>query len=105
MTSPSLNAKGIKRVQAIVRALIFYLESVGNKVLVFLNTIGTQQASSTEITNEAIDHLLDYLDTYSNDGIVYRASNMVLVTHSDAGFHNESKGRIQSGSHIFLAEY
>ena len=29
---------------------------------------------------------------------------MVICAHSDAGFHNESKGRIRSGAHIFLSE-
>ena len=29
---------------------------------------------------------------------------MILAAHSDAGFHNESKGRSQAGAHIFLSE-
>ena len=29
---------------------------------------------------------------------------MILAAHSDAGFHNESKGRSRSGAHIFLSE-
>ena len=29
---------------------------------------------------------------------------MVLCAHSDAGFHNEIKGRSRSGVHIFLSE-
>ena len=48
--------------------------------------------------------MLDYLATYPNDGIVYRASDMILAAHSDAGFHNESKGRSQAGAHIFISE-
>ena len=48
--------------------------------------------------------MLDYFATYSNDGIVYRASDMILAAHSDAGFHNESKWRSQSGAHVFLSE-
>ena len=35
--------------------------------------------------------------------LVY-ASNIVLADHSDAGFHNESKGLIRSWSNIFLSE-
>ena len=61
--SPSLDAKGTKRVQDILGALIFYGWAVENKVLLALNTIFTQQAEATETTNEAIDHLLDYLST------------------------------------------
>ena len=40
--SPSLDAKGIKRVHAIVGALLFFGQSVYTKVLVALNTICTQ---------------------------------------------------------------
>ena len=29
---------------------------------------------------------------------------MVLCAHSDAGFHNESKGRSRAGAHIFLSK-
>ena len=49
--------------------------------------------------------MLDYLATYPNDEIVYRASDMILAAHSDAGFHNESKGRSRAGAHVFLSEY
>ena len=70
MDSPSLDAKGIKYVQAIVGALLFYGWAVDNKVLMSLNTIVTQQSAATEITNEAINHLLDYLATYPNNGII-----------------------------------
>lgn len=33
--------------------------------------------------------LLDYISTYSNDGIIYSASNMILSAHSGTGFNNE----------------
>ena len=36
--------------------------------------------------------------------ILYQSSDMVLCAHSDAGFHNESKGRSRAGDHIFLSE-
>ena len=92
-SSPPLNAKGVKRVQEIVGAGPFYGRAVDNKLLVALNTIGTQQATATDATNDAITQLLDYMATYPDDDIVYRSSNMVLAAHADAGFHNKSKGR------------
>ena len=63
-----------------------------NKLLVGLSAIGSQQAAATQRTNESINQILDYCATYPADGILYRASNMVLCAHSDAGLHNESKG-------------
>ena len=74
-------------------ALLFYGRAVNNKLLVAINAIGIQQATTTEATKEAVATLLDYLATYPDDGTLYRASDMVLAAHADAGFHNESKGR------------
>ena len=85
-------------------ALLFYARAVDNKLLVAINAVGAQQASATEATNEAVATLLDYVATYPNDGLLYRASGMVLAAHADVGFHNETKGRIRAGTHIFLAE-
>ena len=48
--------------------------------------------------------MLEYLDVYPDHGILYRASNMILSAHYDAGFHNESKGRSQEGFHLFLSK-
>ena len=70
-----------------------------------LHEISTKQASATESTNEAINQLLDYLATYPDDSIFYRAINMVLAAQYDARFHNESKARILYGAHILLVKY
>ena len=102
--NPPLNVEGVKHVQAIVGAGLFYGLAVDNKLLVALNTIGTQQATATDTTNKAVTQLLDYMTTYPDDGIVYQSSDMVLAAHADAGSHNESKGRSRAGAHIFLAE-
>ena len=48
--------------------------------------------------------LLDYVATYPNNGIVYRASNIILCAHADAGFLNESRSHSRAGAHIFLSE-
>ena len=99
-TSPPLNEAGIKRVQGIVGALLYCGRAVNDKVLVALSDIGSQQAAATENTNAAIHHLLDYVATYPNDGVTYRASDMVLASHSDASYLNVSKSRSRGGSYI-----
>ena len=62
-TSPPLDEAGIKRIQAILSAVLLYGRAVDNKLLVTLNSIGTQQAAATETTNEAVNQMLDYLAT------------------------------------------
>ena len=105
VTSPILDATGLKCIQAIVVEVRFYVWAVYNNIYVALNSIVYQQATATESTNEASNHLLEYLATCPNDGIVYRAIIMVLATHIDAGFQNESKGCSQAGAHVFLDEH
>ena len=87
-TRPPLDEAGIKRIQAIVGDVLFYGKDVNNKLLVTLNSIGTQQAAATEATNESVNQMLDYLATYPNDGIEYRVSDMILSAHSNSGFNN-----------------
>jgi hypothetical protein len=48
--------------------------------------------------------LLNYVATYSNKCIVYRASDMVLCTHADAGYLNETKSHSRAGAHIYLSK-
>jgi hypothetical protein len=103
-TSPALDAFGIKRIQGIVGALLYYARAVDNKLLHALSEIGTQQAAATEATNTRLNHLLDYCATYPNDGILYHASNMILAAHSDAAYLNASKSRSRAGAHIMLSE-
>ena len=103
-TSPPLESQGTKRVQGIVNALLYYARTVDNKLLVGQSAIGSQRDSATQRTNEAINQILDYCATYPADGILYHSSDMVLCAHSNAGFHNESKGRSRAGAHIFLSE-
>ena len=102
--SPPLDNQGTKRIQGIVGALLYYARAVDNKLLVGLSSIGSQKAAATERTNEEINQILYYCATYPADGILYRSSNMVLCAHSDAGFHNEIKGRSRAGAHVFLSK-
>ena len=103
-TSPKLSNEGIKRVHAIVSALLYYARVLHNRVLVGLSSIGVQHASSTEKTAAAINQILDQVATYPNDGITYRASDMILAAHSHSGFNNEYKACSHAGSHTFLSE-
>ena len=101
-TSPKLNNEGIKCVQDIVGALLYYAQAVHNRLIVGLSAIGAQQVSATEQTAAAINQILDHVATYLNYGITNRASDMILEAHSDAGFNNKSKARSRDGAQIFI---
>ena len=59
-TTPPLDSQGTKRVQGIVGSLLYYAQSVDNKLLVGLSAIESQQAAATQRANEAINKILDY---------------------------------------------
>jgi hypothetical protein len=46
---------------------------------------------------ERVKQLLDYCASQEEAVITYRASDMVLAIHSDAGYLNESKARSRAG--------
>ena len=90
--SPLLSTEGVKRIQGIIGALLYYARSANNKLLATLSTLSSQQATATEAADVAMNQLLDYLTMYPDEGTTYRASDMILCAHADAGFHNKSKG-------------
>jgi hypothetical protein len=92
------------RIQEIVGSLLYYAQVVDNKLLVALSAITACQSYTTVATEQAVHLLLDYVATYPADGIVYRASDMILCAHADAGFLNETNSRSCAGTHIFLLE-
>jgi hypothetical protein len=103
-SSELLDASRKRGVQEIVGSLLYYARAVDNKLLVALSAIAAHQAKATDATEQAVDLLLDYVATYSNDGIVYHASNMILCAHADAGFLKETHSRSRLGAHAYLSE-
>ena len=103
-TTPPLDAASVKYCQVVIGSLLYYGRAVNNKLLMTLSAIGACQASATENTRTEINKLLNHCATYPNDGITYRASNMVLAAHSDASFLTEPKSRSRAGGHIFLSK-
>jgi len=77
---------------------------VDNKLLLALSAIASRQTQATVATEKAVHLLLDYVATYPNNGIVFRANNMILCAHADAGYLNKSRSRSRAGAHIFLLE-
>ena len=49
-----------------------------------------------------IKQLLDFVASQEEAVLTYRASNMILAVHSDAGYLNETKARSRAGGHFFL---
>jgi hypothetical protein len=57
--SPPLSTEGVKRIQGMIGALLYYARAVNNKLLATLSTLSSQQVTATEATNVAMNQLLD----------------------------------------------
>ncbi len=99
-TSATLSPERLLRVQEIIELLLYYARAMDNKLLVALNAIAARQFKVTIRTEQLIHTLLDYVAMYPSYGIVYRASNMVLCAHADAGYLNKTKSCSRAGAHI-----
>ena len=71
-------------------SLLYYARAVDKKLLVCLSAISVRQAKATVLTETYVNILLNYVATYPNNGIVYRAGDMILCDHTDAGYLNET---------------
>ena len=95
-TSELLDKHGIKYTQQTVGSFLYYGRAVDNTILTAINDISAMQAKPTKITQQKIQMLLDYLNTYPNAKVRFYASDMKLQIDSDAAYlvAPKAKGRI-----------
>jgi len=68
-----------------------------------LSSIASTQAEPTKETMANTKLFMDYAATHQDAIITYRASNMVLVVHSNASYLSEPKAQSRAGGHFFLS--
>lgn len=101
-SSPLLDAKRKRRIQQIVGAGLYYGRAIDNTILVALSSIASNQANATEETEKCAHQLLDYLATHPDAKLQFRASDMILNTHSDASYLSERRARSRIAGYHFL---
>ena len=62
--SKPLDEEGIRWVQMVIGALLYYRRDVDNKILTTLSAIGSKQSKATKNTKNAINMIFDYCATY-----------------------------------------
>ena len=85
-TSQKFPPERIMRLQQITGTLLFYAKAIYFTILVALGTILSAQTSGTIEIEKAAHKLVDYCDTHHNTTLRYKASGMVLKSHSDASY-------------------
>ncbi len=101
-TTPLLDKAGQKFIQQVNGTLLYLARAVDATILPALSSLAAQQAAPTETTLKRAKQLLDYMATQDDAVLTYRASDMILAVHSDAGYLNEPKARSRAGGIFFL---
>lgn len=103
--SPTIPEERKKRIQQIVGVFLFYARAVDPTMLVSVTKLSSMQATPTEDVAHAAERLLHYAATHSKASIVFHASDMRLVCHTDASYLSESGARSRAGGVLFLGTY
>ena len=101
--SPKLDNDGQKFIQRVNGKFLYVGRAVDSTLLTPLSAIATQQAAPTEETEKRAKQLLDYVASQEEAILTYKASDMILAVHSDAGYLNEPNARSRAGGHFFLS--
>jgi hypothetical protein len=101
-TSPTLDVTRAKFIQEVI-GVFLYSRAVDPTMFTTLNKLASRQAIPTENLFSDVQHFLRYASSYPNAAIVYHASSMKLIIHSDASYLSETKARSRAGGFLFLA--
>ena len=94
----------IKRCQQIVGTFLFYARAVDPILLPALNTLSETQANPSKDTIKNINQLLDFVATYPNAKIRYKASDMHLWIDSDAAYLVAPNAKSKTVGYFYLSE-
>jgi hypothetical protein len=100
--SPKLSPDKIKEIQRIIGSILYYAQAVDITVLMALSSIAIEQSKGTTNTMQKAKQLLDYLATYPDATIHFRASNMIMNVHFNASYLSKSDAGSQAWGHFFM---
>ena len=95
--SPDLPDDEKTELQRLVGYFRYYAEAIDSTQLVKLGQLASQQNRPTEATKKEAAMFLDYVATWPNATLVYRASDMVLRSISDGSHRGEPQGGSRVG--------
>ena len=100
---PLVSTAKQKRIQQVIRSLLFCARDVGPTPLPALNDLTAEQTNATIKTDKAVSKLLDYMSTFPNAAIHYSDSDMVLHIDSGASYLSLPHARSCTAGHYFLS--
>eukprot|EP00804_Cyclotella_cryptica_P012317 CCRYP_020810-RA/>CCRYP_020810-RA protein AED:0.37 eAED:0.37 QI:0/0/0/1/1/1/2/0/434 len=103
-TSTPAGKEDQSHVQQVTGKFNWYASGIDGTMLMPISALAAQQAKPTHATMKRVQHFLDYAATQEPAVTTYRASDMVLAIHSDAGYLNKEGARSRAWGHHFLSE-
>jgi hypothetical protein len=103
--SPPLSPQRAKRIQEITGVVLYYARAVDPTLLTACTKVASKQAHPTENVEAAAERLLRYAAKRPEASIVFHASDMRLITHSDASYLSESDARSRVGGMSYLGNH
>jgi hypothetical protein len=91
------NEETIKRLQQIVGIFLYYARAIDYSILTAITCISTRQSKITEQLQANVTRLLAYMKTYPDAKLIFKASKMELMIHSDASYLCETGARSRAG--------
>jgi hypothetical protein len=104
-TSPPATPSQSKDLQVAVGYLLYYGRAVDPRFLPATCALASEQASPTSDTMNRLDRLLGYAAAHPNGQKIFRASEMVLRSLSDASYLSRPRAGSVAGSHHFLGDH
>ena len=92
---PILDKKGTTRIQSMNGTFLYYARAVDPCMLPALNEISSQEAKSTQATNDKVSMFMDYARLHHHAVIRYSSSYMQMHIDSDAAYLVLSKARTE----------
>jgi hypothetical protein len=102
-TLTTLSEEDKKYIQQVLGTFLYYGRVVNSTMLTALSSNTSAQAEPTEETMANVKLFLDYAATHQDAVLTYRASNMVLVVHSNALYLSKPKACSRAGGHFFMS--
>ena len=104
-TSPYLSPTETKNIQSVTGSHLYYGRAIDYSILPALNEIASEQAQPTQKTKQKAQRLMDYVNTYPDSFLRYKASDMVLHIDSDAAYLVAPKARSRVAGYFHFAEH
>jgi hypothetical protein len=101
--TPTLDKAGKKFIQEVTGVFLFLARAVDGTMLTPLSTLASEQSAPTEATMKKCLQFLNYMASQDNAILTYKASDMVLVIHSDASYLSEPKACSRTSGYMFMA--